>query len=80
MEENSRTILKPILKPLKILKFFGGLPLDIVVNEDGTYVQFSWIQGLKMVFLLFISLVTFLSYYLYDLILALIYEMVTSFF
>ena len=44
MEENSKTFLTPILKPLKILKFVGGLPLDITVNADGATITFSCVQ------------------------------------
>jgi len=67
MEENSKTFLEPILWLLKVLKFFGGLPLDITFTDGRTKIKFSWWQGIKMVFLLFIVAITMIAPQFYEL-------------
>ena len=66
MEENSKTFLDPILWPLEILKFFGGLPLNIIFTEEKTAIKFSWWQAIKMLVFFVILIITMIAPQVYE--------------
>ena len=61
-----KSILKPILLQLKILKFFGGFPLKIQFVEEGTQFNFKCLQGIKLFFYFVIFNICFALTLIYD--------------
>jgi hypothetical protein len=76
MEQKS--ILKPILLQLRILKFFGGFPLKIQFVEEGTQFNFECLQGITLVFYFFIFNICFASTLIYDAIVVSTAELVSQ--
>jgi hypothetical protein len=66
MEENFKSVLEPIMRPLEFLRFFGGLPLNITFIEEKTKISFSWWQAIKMLFLFFILVFTIFAPQVYE--------------
>ena len=72
--------LKPILLPLKILTVFGGLPLKISLEEDGTKICFDCLRGLQLVVYFIIFFLIGCCVILYDIFGPLANELVIYFF
>jgi hypothetical protein len=61
-----KSILKPILLQLRILKFFGGFPLKVYSEEDATQFHFQCVQGIKLIFYFVVFNLCFVSIILYN--------------
>ena len=61
-----KSILKPIVLQLRILKFFGGFPLIIQFEEEATQFHFECLQGIKLVFYFVIFNICFALTLIYD--------------
>ncbi len=73
---NNNSCLNPISLQLNFLRFFGGFPLKISLEENGTKVHFECLQGLKLLFTFLVLNLTVCCVILYDIIIPLTTQLV----